>query len=547
MLKELSHGVYYLIGAIATAIVGCLLPWPLLILFLWIALGAAWFGVAYLTSRGGLLFKTEEGRLPGFIKALLFPILVGVTVYNIIARTRDGQPAMQKLRHGVWLGRRLLPTDRAIIDESAINAILDVTAEFDTLPRKMLPSDVAYLNVPVMDHEPLSLAQLKRAVSWVHEQRRAGRQVLIHCALGKGRSVMAVLAYFKALEPERSYESLLQEIKDIRPIARPNALQMKLLERFAQEEHQIEKPRTCLIYNPASGKDGVPSEETKAHILELLGPFMDIDVVETTPDINGADRAREVLPQGYAQILAYGGDGTVGEVAGELMGTDTPLGILPGGTANSLATCLYGTAVQADPIRHACHCILQGHIAEIDGAQSNRGTFFLLAGIGLEAGMVEKADRGAKDKSGVMAYLMGGLEHIAEQEAFDATVEIDGETHTYQTGSIVIANAAPPTSVFAGGLKFADFSDGLLEVTIILASEDRDPLSAASVADLVFPSDEDADENSSIVRLKGRKVKVTTKPEQSIIIDGETGFNTPIEAECVPASLKVFRQPEEEE
>ncbi|WP_269540062.1 diacylglycerol kinase family protein [Cerasicoccus fimbriatus] len=538
MLDHVNRGIYYLGGGAITAIVSFFLPWPLMILLLWIAASVLWFGVAYFTSRGRLLFKTEEGRLPFWVKCVLFPVLFGVTVYNIVARTRDGQPGMQRLRDGVWLGRRLLPTDTELIDQSAITAILDVTAEFDTLPRDLLPSDVHYLNVPVMDHEPLNLAQLKRAVTWIHEQRRAGRQVLIHCALGKGRSVMAVLAYFKALAPDRSYEDLLQEIKDIRPIARPNARQWELLNKFAEANQPIAKPRTCLIYNPASGKNS--EVDVKQEILELMSPYMDIEVLETTPEINGRERAREALQQDFEQMLVYGGDGTVGEVASALAGEDIPLGIVPGGTANSLSVCLFGAGIFIDPIRHACHQILQGNIAQIDAAKSNHGTYFLLAGIGLEAGMVEKADREKKDESGMLAYLLGGLESVSEQEAFTAMIEIDGETHEHQVSSVVIANAAPSTSVFANGLEVTNFTDGKLDVTVILAGEDEGALSPKAIANLLLSSDTDLDENSAVLRYQGRKVKVSTEPGQSIIIDGETGFNAPIEVECQPKSLKVF-------
>lgn len=538
MLDGLNRGIYYLAGALAVALLALLPPWPIMIVLLWIAAGLAWFGVAYWTGRGGLLFKNSEGRLPVAIKTLLFPVLLGVTLYNIYARSRAGQPPMQKIRNGVWLGRRLLPTDRELLEENRITAILDVTAEFDTLPRDLLPTDVHYLNVPVMDHEPLKLAQLKRAVAWVHEHRRAGRQVLIHCALGKGRSAMALLAYLKAVNPEMSYEALLDEVQAIRPIVRPNARQMKLLHRFAEAHDPLHKPRTCLIFNPASGKDGLSEDEKKAAILDLIRPFFDVEIYATTPEKTGGPLARKAIEADFEQVLVFGGDGTVGEVASELMGSDIPLGIIPGGTANSLAVCLYGAMTHVDPVRFACYKILQGEVVEIDAARSSQGNFFLLAGIGLEAGMVEKADRGKKDASGVLAYLLGGLESVSEQNAFQVTLEIDGETHEYQTGSVVVANASPSTSVFANGLEESDFDDGLLEVTVIPADEDGDALSLAAVYDLLF-SDEHT-EDCAVVRHKGRKIKITADPPQRIVIDGEMKDDTPLEIECIPRALKVF-------
>lgn len=544
-LDQLNRGYYYFAGAVAVGLLAVWLPWPIMLLLLWVAAGLAWFGVAYLTARGGLLFKTPEGRLPSPIKLLLMPVLFGVTVYNIFARKADNQPAMQKLRNGVWLGRRLLPTDTDLLRENNIGAILDVTAEFDTLPRESLPNEIDYLNVPVMDHEPLKLAQLRRAVDFIHERRRAGRQVLIHCALGKGRSAMAVLAYFKALEPHRDYEDLLQEVRSIRPIVRPNARQTKILHAFAEQKNLLHKPRTCLIFNPAAGKDGLSVEEKQQHIKDMLQPFLELDIIETKPDKNGSVCAREALKGDYEQILVFGGDGTVGEVACEMIGKKLPLGIIPGGTANSLAVCLYGNATHIDPVRHACHEILAGHTAKIDAASTNQGHFFLLAGIGLEAGMVEKADREKKDASGVLAYLLGGLEAVGEQQAFELSLEVDGETHTYRTGSVVIANASPVTSIFASGLDEADYEDGKLEVTVIKAGDNGDALSLEAIADLLVGSQEH-DPDCVIARHKGRKIKVHAEPPQLIVFDGEIKDKTPLEIECLPGALSVFCSVREE-
>ena len=52
---------------------------------------------------------------------------------------------------------------------------------------------------------------------------------------------------------------------------------------------------------------------------------------------HGAELAREAANDGYPLVFAYGGDGTYNEVALGLLGTDTALGVLPGGTTSVLA------------------------------------------------------------------------------------------------------------------------------------------------------------------------------------------------------------------
>lgn len=73
----------------------------------------------------------------------------------------------------------------------------------------------------------------------------------------------------------------------------------------------------------------------------------------------------------------------------------------------------------------------------------------LFGGIGIETGMVERAERDLKSKFGVLAYLIGGWEQINEQEEFDVELTCDEPTQKIHTASVVVANAAPPTSIVA--------------------------------------------------------------------------------------------------
>ena len=340
-------GLYFIFAAILGFFTVMVSNVVLEILLFWTALGAVWFGLGYLTGRGELLFKSPKGRLPIVIRALLFPILVGVTLYNYFARKADQSPAFQEIREGVWLGRRLLLSDLNTFSELGIKSVLDVTAEFDALSEIHLIEGMHYLNIPVMDHDTMQLAQLKRAVSWMHEQRRANRAVLVHCALGQGRSVTVLLAFLKTLSPEKSYEELLDEVKHIRITAQPNRRQMASLLKFDESGLQKEKPKVCLIHNPVAGLSEKDKDLPK--IKGFLEPYVNLTVKETTEEITAAELTRNAIEEGFEQVVASGGDGTVSEVAQQLVGTDVTLGIIPRGTANALAVCLYGQAVRLDP------------------------------------------------------------------------------------------------------------------------------------------------------------------------------------------------------
>ncbi|MCV5244498.1 diacylglycerol kinase family protein, partial [Escherichia coli] len=98
--------------------------------------------------------------------------------------------------------------------------------------------------------------------------------------------------------------------------------------------------------------------------------------------------ALQAKQSGVNQVIVSGGDGTVTEVASQLVGTDIQLGIIPLGTANALCHVLYGIGVKLAPVEKACEAILEGHCQRIDTAECNQRLILLVLGIGLEQKMI---------------------------------------------------------------------------------------------------------------------------------------------------------------
>ena len=215
-----------------------------------------------------------------------------------------------------------------------------------------------------------------------------------------------------------------------------------------------------LIFNPVSGQ-GNPDEDL-ALIRKLLAPDIHLQVVLTEDGQDPAEQARAIAAAGTDVVLASGGDGTVSAIASALLETDIPLGILPRGTANAFAAAL---GLPLD-LRSACETILAGTTRVVDAARCNGKPLILLAGIGLEAEMVDRANRDLKNRLGTLAYLLAGVQQFQEQTAFHATIDIEGELTQVETGTITVANAAPATSVLAQGFGQVLADDGLLDVTI---------------------------------------------------------------------------------
>lgn len=296
----------------------------------------------------------------------------------------------------------------------------------------------------------------------------------------------------------------------------------------------------CLIFNPVAGQ-GDP-EQDLLKIQTLLEPEIDLDIRLTTPEVEAGQLAREAVERGVEMIIVSGGDGTLSAAADAVVGTNIPLGIISRGTANAFASAL----TLPDTIEAACEIILQGNTKVIDAALCNGKPMVLLAGIGFEAEMVEKADRETKNRFGMLAYILAGVQQLREFETFEAQIETQDKIITVTAGAVTIANAAPPTSVLAQGPAGIICDDGLLDLTVV-APANRAGAIASAYHLLQTALRGDAAERDDIGYLRARRIKVTTNPPQKVVLDGEIIGTTPIDVECVPGGLTLLMPVTEED
>ena len=292
--------------------------------------------------------------------------------------------------------------------------------------------------------------------------------------------------------------------------------------------------RGYLIFNPIAGQ-GDPETEL-AEIRSYLEPQFMLQVWKTQPNLDPADQAKELIKEikafdaegeGESIIIASGGDGTVGAVASALQGSDIPLGIIPRGTANAFSVALgIPTGVKA-----ACTNLLLGNLRRVDVAVCNERPMILLAGLGFEAGMVDKASRELKNILGPMAYIFSGARQLVDQQPFQATMQIDGNEYQLDTSAITVANAAPATSVMAQGFGEVIPDDGLLEV-IVATPKDR--MAGFSVlSSLAWSAIKSSNANhSNIACFRTKQIEIKLNDVQKLVIDGEV-----LDAETVTVSV----------
>lgn len=527
---------YYLIAAVIYVAIGLWSPLYLVqIGFLWIGLSLIAVSAAYVLNKPNIFRKGVGGRIPIGIRWIFYPFLLGVGAYNSYARRYDKVPPIQKIDNDIFLACRLFPKDVDYLSEHGVTGILDVTAEFNGLDWSADNADLAYFNIPVLDHMPPKREDLLVAIKWIDEQVRNQGKVVIHCALGRGRSVFVTAAYLLSRDDTLTIEQVMNKIQSIRKTARLNTKQLEALTKIKSEGVLASHKKLALIANPVSGGGKWPNE--KDGIIKRLEAHYELIIKETTPTISAKTLTREAVKMGCNVIVACGGDGTVGEVADVLAGSDMSLGILPLGTANALSMILLGSGSKLSPMSSACDAIISGHIHTIDTAVCNQKRVLLLCAVGVEADMIKRSDREEKNRKGQLAYIQYFFESLtqAEQRTYQVTLDNDAE-RVIETRSLVIANAAPASTVLAQGGGNPNPRDGLLDISWF--SEDTTSMSA--VAGLTTNGLLDGKFEEHIEHTQRQSIEIKANNEFDYVIDGEVYQAKALSVKCEPGSLRII-------
>ncbi len=285
-----------------------------------------------------------------------------------------------------------------------------------------------------------------------------------------------------------------------------------------------------MVANSQSGSSR-PAEE----LLALAGPELELRLYEVAEGRSPTACARQAVLDGAAFVVAAGGDGTVSGVAAALVGGDVPMGILPLGTANSVAHAL-GIP---DDLHEAARLWVEGSTRRIDTAVANGRTMVLLASVGMHASAIAEAPAEQKRTWGSLAYLLTGIRLLGEREPFRLNIELPTERIECRASAITIVNLAPTQTITAQGPSVIRDDDGRLDATILAA----DTLTQAVASGLHLlrtswsnsPADRD-----DIGFFSTQRLRVTADPPQLVLIDGEEAGTTPLEVYSRPGSLVVI-------
>lgn len=192
--------------------------------------------------------------------------------------------------------------------------------------------------------------------------------------------------------------------------------------------------KVYFIVNPISGKG-------KHNItLDFVKTFFDESKYEITLAYSMQKRhaitlAQEAIALNMDIIVACGGDGTIHEVATELIGKDVTFGIVPVGSGNGLASNLTIPKV----IEKAIERIRDGNVIKMDVGTVNDQFFFSNLGFGIDATIIDKYEKSGKRKLG--AYIKAALNSAQDYKAKQMMVHYDGISKEVNPLLLFISNS----------------------------------------------------------------------------------------------------------
>ncbi len=230
-------------------------------------------------------------------------------------------------------------------------------------------------------------------------------------------------------------------------------------------------------------------------------------------------------------IVIYGGDGSVTEVARAMMGKDTPLAIIPGGTTNVLSK-EFGIPQDTED---AIELLINGKvtIADIDMGMANGCPFLLRVNFGIMADMILHTDREMKRRLGQLAYGITTLQTIAEAKQTTYNMMIDGELFVESCVALTVTNA--------GNIGIEDFSllpdisitDGYLDLILL---NDTSLISMLQLAgSTLFQTESDV-----LKHVRCKEISIGMHGPTEYICDDIKQVASHLHIKALPKSLKML-------
>ena len=238
------------------------------------------------------------------------------------------------------------------------------------------------------------------------------------------------------------------------------------------------KKRMLLIVNPYAT---TVSDRLKNLVVYALQGRFDVEAVSTQAQNHATEIGREARDGGYDVVVAFGGDGTLNEVANGLAGTDLPVAVLPGGSTNVVCRTLGIPNDVVDATEHLLSLVDEWQPRKIDLGRVDDRYFVFACGVGIDATVVKRVDSNPKLKAsaGPYYYSWAGISAfyrkyrvnpIRVRTIVDGHEPIEGVTTIVQNSDPFTYFASRPIRVCEG----IEFDDGTLSMAVLKRANQRD-------------------------------------------------------------------------
>ena len=286
----------------------------------------------------------------------------------------------------------------------------------------------------------------------------------------------------------------------------------------------------AILVNPSSG--GGRALKLLPRIEQALDALRVVFRVQRTTGLeHGVQQALGAIEAGELPVV-MSGDGLVGAVGGAMAGSETPLGIIPGGRGNDLARVL---GISNEP-EEAVDVLRGGETRRIDVGEVNGKRFLGIVSVGFDS----EANRVANETRilrGNLVYAFAALRTLIRWKPGRFTVRVDDERYRFTGYSVSVANSR----AFGGGMFIApdaQLDDGVFD---IVAVGEVGKLKFVANLPKVFKGTHVEEDEVQVFR--AQHLELSASRPYPVYADGEHLTDLPASLRVLPRALSVIVPP----
>jgi diacylglycerol kinase (ATP) len=294
--------------------------------------------------------------------------------------------------------------------------------------------------------------------------------------------------------------------------------------------------RAFLITNPAAARTTPGRSHAVSRVLRANG--WRVELQETAGPGDARRLAALAVADGADAVVVFGGDGTTMQAAAALVGTDVPLGLVPGGTGNILAGNL---RIPSRPVP-AAQLISRGRDRSIDLGRLERPDgphyFAVACGAGADARVMGETHGAEKRRWGIGGYLATLARVLPEVRSTPCRITVDGRAFEVPAAVALVLNCAEMIPPLLRVMDRVALDDGVLDVLVLAADS---PWQCArgvwrALQNVVVGTGP----TSYLSYARGREIRVEPAAPLPVQFDGDLAGWTPLAIGVAPRALRVM-------